>query len=860
MHTRTVKPRSPASKVSHGGAALSPVIPHPGPCAVAHYRPLDQRWHELPLHLRGTGILTRRFARKIGLPNLGELMGLLHDLGKYSYEFQEYLVSAVGYVDPDQDDFADARTQKGKTDHSSAGAQLAWRILSPQRGLPQVVAQWLALCIASHHSGLIDCLTPSGQDRFKDRMEKSETKTHTTEAEQRADADIMARIHHLLNAPALQHEVMQLIERIGQRRKSHKLKGPVFFYMQLGLAVRFTFSCLIAGDRIDTAHFKNPNGVRFRQGGAYHYWPALADRLERHLASMPAKHAIDAQRQAISDACLNAASRPAGIYTLSVPTGGGKTLASLRFALHHAAKRRLDRVIYIIPYTSIIDQNAEVVRKILETEAPLGNSRRTVLEHHSNLGAEQQTYENKLLCDDWDAPVVYTTMVQFLEALFGAGTRGVRRMHQLANAVLIFDEVQTVPMRCTHLFNQALNFLVQEGNSTVVLCTATQPILHQVDASKGALILAPKAELIPDADNLFQTMKRVEVYDERKPGGWSDAELARLAIASLHEQGSCLLIVNTKKAARKLYQRVVSEIGSEDVYHLSTDMCPKHRKAVLKQVIKGLNEPGRRVLCISTQLIEAGVDVDFRVVIRFLAGLDSIAQAAGRCNRHGRPDPGHVYVVNPEHEDLKFLPDIADGREQAQVILDRYKLDPDSYGHNLLSRRAMREYYEHYFLQREKEMSYPLNRESYYGATLLELLSTQNTAKETYARQQKEEPPYLMLHAHMSAAQAFKAIDAQTESVIVPYGKEGQTLIEDLIVQFNEPDAGPRDIETAAKLLQRAQQYTVSIYPRALDPLISKRVASALGNTGMYYLDDRFYDAQFGLSSEAVNPMETLIQ
>lgn len=826
--------------------------------AIAHYRAHDERWHELSRHLRGTGILTRRFANKIGLPNLGELMGLLHDLGKYSFAFQTYLLSAVGYLNPDADDFVDARSQKGRIDHSSAGAQLAWRILSPQGNMPKLVAQWLALCIASHHSGLIDCLTPAGRDRFKDRMEKPDAETHALEAEQRADAEILHRIHELLNAPALLKEVTRLIERIRQRSSTEKLTGTLFPHMQLALAVRFTFSCLIAGDRIDTAHFMNPAGVRFRQGGPYHYWPVLVNCLEHHITAMPARHSIDSQRQAISEACRNAATRPKGIYTLSVPTGGGKTLASLRFALHHAAERRLDRVIYIIPYTSIIDQNAEVVRKVLESQTQSGSSRRTVLEHHSNLGAEQQTYENKLLCEDWDAPVIYTTMVQFLEALFGSGTRGVRRMHQLANAVLIFDEVQTVPMRCVHLFNQALNFLVQEGNSTVVLCTATQPLLHLVDSRKGALMLAPQAELMPDADSLFQTMRRVEVHDERRSSGWSDAELSELALNALREQGSCLIIVNTKKAARKLYQLAISEIGTQGVFHLSTDMCPKHRKTVLTELISNLAIPGKRILCISTQLIEAGVDVDFRVVIRFLAGLDSIAQAAGRCNRHGRPEPGHVYIVNPEHENLDFLPDIAEGRDQAQIVLDRYKLNPGAYGHDILGRRAMQEYYEHYFFQRKQEMSYRLNKERFYGATLLELLSTQDTAKETYRRQQKEHPPYLMLHAHMSAAQAFKAIETQTESVIVPYKQEGRQLIVDLNTQFDEPQAGPRDPAATAELLQQAQQYTVNVYPTVLGRLASTAAIVPLGNSGVYCLDDRFYDAQFGLSTEVVNRMETL--
>lgn len=848
-------PRSLTS-LQTGGATGT--VPKPCCCAVAHYREFDERWHELSRHLRGTGILTRRFARKIGLPNLGELMGLLHDMGKYSSAFQNYLLSAVNYLDPDADEYIDARSKKGHIDHSSAGAQMAWRALAPRRGVSQLVGQWVALCVASHHSGLIDCIAPDGHDRFTERIEKPDSRTHVAEAEQRADRHILDRIRQLLDSPCLVEEVAQLIDRIRQRARTHKLTGTPFSHMQLGLAIRFTFSSLIAGDRIDTVHFTNLTGIRFRQGGRYHYWNELIGRLEDRLASMPARHAIDAQRRTISDACRDAASRPAGIYTLSVPTGGGKTLASLRFALHHAAQRRLDRIIYIVPYTSIIDQNAEVVRNVMETGMPLGNGRRIVLEHHSNLGAERQNHADKLLCDDWDAPIVYTTMVQFLEALFGSGTRGVRRMHQLANAVLVFDEVQTVPLRCMHVFNHALNFLVQEGNSTVVLCTATQPPLHRVNAEKGALMLAPQAELMPDADEFFKAMKRVEVHDERKGGGWSDAELADLTIKALQEEGSCLVIVNTKKAARRLYQLVSSRIGADDVFHLSTDMCAAHRKAILKKIVDRLKDPDLRVLCISTQLIEAGVDVDFRVVIRFLAGLDSIAQAAGRCNRHGSPRSGHVYVVNPEKENLDMLPDIAKGREQAQLILDRYKRDPEAYGHNILGRRAMQEYYEHYFFQRKEEMSYPLNKERFYSATLLELLSTQGTARENYIRQHNAQPPYPLLHAHMSAARAFKAIDALTESVIVPYSAEGKALVTDLHGQFDAPDSSARDLTTTRELLQHAQQFTVNVHPTTLNQLMSKRAVSVLGNSGIYCLDEAFYDENFGLSNEVVNSMETI--
>ncbi len=828
--------------------------------AVAHYRPSDRQWHSLAQHLRGTGILARRFAWKIGLPNLGELMGLLHDLGKYSQAFQKYLVSAIGSIDPDLDVDSQDGPRRGSIDHSTAGAQWIWRTLRAS-GDPVLAfgAQCVALCVASHHSGLIDCLTPDGMDRFSLRLGKADADTHGVEAWGAADDKVRARIERLVQSRVLKAEITEFIKNINVMGGQNQDSGLVR-RMHLGLAVRLMFSCLVAGDRIDTAHFSDPGGVRWRQGRAFRHWPELIERLEQQLAVFPDQHPIDGLRRSISIACCEAAKRPTGTYTLSVPTGGGKTLASLRFALHHAARHQHDRIIYVTPFISIIEQNADVVRRVLESGGPVGQERRIVLEHHSNLGAERQTYTDKLLCDDWDAPVVFTTLVQFLDALFGAGTRGVRRMHQLANAVLVFDEIQTLPIRCVHVFNQAINFLVQATRSTVVLCTATQPLLHQVDVRKGALALAPRAELMPDADALFRALQRVNVLDRRKSPAWGADELTELALESVEVQGNCLVIVNTKRWARDLFQRAVPQLGAKEVFHLSTDMCPAHRRKVLGTVKARLTEH-RRVLCFSTQLIEAGVDVSFRTVVRFLAGLDSIAQAAGRCNRHGSPKRGLVHIVNvdPIEENLSMLPDIAEGRVQAQTILDRFHKDPDRYGHDLLGRQAMSEYYQHYFFQRQSEMDYPLPRARFYGASLLSLLSNQPEARRTYERQQAARYPYELHQAFQSAAREFRSIDTQTDSVIVPYQDAGQRLILDLFEQFDGHGAGPRNPAVAIALMRQAQQYTVNVYPHVLRKLKERDAVTLLGDSSLYCLDAQFYDQNFGLAAEAVNSKEVLI-
>jgi CRISPR-associated endonuclease/helicase Cas3 len=820
---------------------------------IAHWRSHDQTPHLVKQHLVDVSSLSQAFAGKLGIAHAGELVGLLHDLGKYSEEFQAYIRSALGLVDCDEDDYVDAKAQRGKVDHSTAGAQHIWHALSGKGAIEGRVAQVLALCVASHHSGLIDCLNVEGEDTFSLRMVKSMQRTHLDEVRRAADAVIIDKAEELFEKPDLISELRFLIGNIlakniesyrGRRRNAQQ---------QLGLAVRFLFSCLIDADRIDTADFEQKRVKQYRPNGDYAEWPVLIDRLESKLATMAPVLPIDHLRGHISQRCLDAASRPGGVYTLTVPTGGGKTLASLRFALHHAAQRKLDRIIYIIPFTSIIEQNAQVVRDILEPDTVRADQGKIVLEHHSSITPEQQTWREKILCENWDAPVVYTTMVQFLETLFGAGTRGARRMHQLANAVLIFDEVQTLPIKCTHLYNNAVNFLTEQCNSSVVLCTATQPLLHKVSPEKGAIRLAAQHEIMPDVHKLFADLRRVDVCDQRKPGGWEATEVAQLALDELARARSSLVIVNTKRAAQAIFQLCNAQLVQGTAFHLSTDMCPAHRKAELAKIRVCLAE-GLPTLCVSTQLIEAGVDVDFGVVIRYLAGLDSIAQAAGRCNRNGRPEPGIVHIVNPrpEDENLTSLPDIAKGRDIAQRVLDDYAEQPKRYAENLFGPDALADFYHYYFFERQSEMDYSVSASAIGRDDTIGNLLSENTSADAHCRRKHGKTPERLLNqSFMTAAKAFKAIDAPTQGVVVPYGTEGADLIARLHAAF--------DVELDMPLLRRAQQFTVNVFPHGIEKLKKAgAITEAKPETRILTLDPRYYSSQFGLSTEPVSMMEAL--
>lgn len=826
------------------------------PNFVAHHRASDDEWQSLADHLSGVADLASSFAAKLGLQDQGELLGLLHDLGKYSQAFQAYLKSATGQLNQDEDeDWVDAKSLRGKVDHSTAGAQFVWQALGSKTQNEQIAAQVLALCVASHHSGLIDCIAADasnfGEDTFTKRMRKVREKTHLDEVTNAADARILERCVELLREASLVSGFVQVMESIGRNNTGARATSPQVALQQFGLLVRFLFSCLIDADRIDTADFERQRTKRFRPSGVYVEWPVLVERMESHLRALTPRRPIDGLRRDISDHCRQAAERPGGTYTLTVPTGGGKTLASLRFALHHAHMRKLDRIIYVIPFTSIIDQNAQVARAVLEPDAAPADHGKVVLEHHGSVTPEQQTWREKILCENWDAPVVYTTMVQFLESLFGAGTRGARRMHQLANAVLIFDEVQTLPIKCVHLFNNAINFLAEHCNSTVVLCTATQPLLQYVAKDKGAVRLAPHHELMRDAQDLFDRLKRVEVRDQRKPGGWTHDEVAELALTEVRRAGSCLVIVNTKAAATSVFQLCTPELEDEAVCHLSTDMCPAHRKQELTRVRCRLEE-GRPILCVSTQLIEAGVDVDFGVVIRFTAGLDSIAQAAGRCNRNGQPEPGTVHVVNPQAESLAKLPDIKMGRDVSERVLDDYANDPARFRENLFGPQALGDYYRYYFFGRKDDMAYPLSsKELGHTDTLLNLLSSNDHAVSDYGQRQDKAPGIFFRQAFMTAAKAFKAIDAPTQGVVVPYGKEGRELIADLHAAF--------EVEKEFDLLRAAQQYTVNVFPHVLQKLMEAgAVHEVKPETRILCLDERYYSRRFGLVTEPVSLMEPL--
>ena len=860
---------------------------------IAHVRKADGQPQFLQTHLTETAEIAKLLAAKLDLDQAGELLGLMHDFGKYSRKFQKYIHDENDLFNPDLDD-EESTPNSSKVDHSTAGAQWVYRELRKSdksnkhgdeikdKGIGELCGQILGLCIASHHGeGLIDCLDGEGNPKWIERFNKTDELTHLAECEQNADEVVQQKARELAGENLIRslRNAVKLI--LSDSTVNDKIKE---FY--LGCLTRFLFSCLIDADRINSSDFEREAQKEVRRLTEKPDWQSAIDKLETHLAGFENRYPADKIRRQISDDCLKRAKDsqdregdPQGIYTLTVPTGGGKTLASLRYALHHAQKHHLDRIIYIIPYTSIIDQNAEEVRKIycldlkeddngeFHSCRECSECEKWVLEHHSNLEPEKQSWQDKLLSENWGKPIVFTTMVQFLDAWFGGGTRGARHIHPMTNAVLIFDEIQTLPVKCVHLFCNVLNWLTTFGKSTAILCTATQPLLGESGlqnfpkdkresiAARGLLRLPAHAEIMgtdEQREELYKKLSRVEIRFNEKVGGWNVEEAGAFLLEQFQTTPSCLFIVNTKKWAQELYQYSQRQnVPPEALFHLSTNQCAAHRKEIF-DTIKARLKNKEPVICISTQLIEAGVDISMVCVIRALGGLDSIAQAAGRCNRHGEKEgKGQVWVLNLQEQDFtRILPDIQVGKTHAERVFR------DFAGQDILQPAAMERYFEYYFYQRSDEMVYQIGTKG--EDNLLNLLSDNCRNKGASDKKsgmlknhllRKNDFYPLLMQSFKSAGRAFQAIDAPTRAVIVPYG-EGRDLIASL--------CGEWDPKEMYRTLAKAQRYSVNVFPNVWKQLQENQALQEVqAGLGIYYLKDGHYTDEYGLSVDETGIMPT---
>ena len=581
-------------------------------------------WHRLSEHLHGTSVRAAGFLDAVDGTDFGRVAGLLHDLGKYTREFQARLAGG-----------------NQRVNHSTAGAKVAVDRFGKHLG------KMLAYCVAGHHSGLANGVNGEQITALEARLEEKIP----------------------LPDPIWEQEIALPANLQPPRLKPRDRDTAGFC---AAFFIRMLFSALVDADFLDTEdYFAGLEGATKPRG----QHPALGDLRERlnayldQLVAGAETGSVNDLRQEVLAHVRGKAAESPGLFTLTVPTGGGKTLASLAFALDHARLHGLARVIYVIPYMSIIEQTAAVFRKALQggdTAEP-----DCVIEHHSTfdeerIGRREARDKLRLAMENWDAPIIVTTAVQFFKSLFSNRPSRCRKLHNIANSVVILDEAQTLPLRYLRPCVAALDELARNWRTSVMLCTATQPALAQSNGFAGGF--EDVRELAPEPKRLYRTLKRTRVRHE---GQLDDIALAE----RLHESPQALCIVNTRRHARELYERMADAEGAA---HLTTLMCARHRRERLDDVRERLrNEAPVRL--IATSLVEAGVDLDFQVVWRAETGLESIIQAAGRCNREGRAEMGDVFVFNPSDEEgHKPPPEIGQFADAARSVMRSHSDDPMS--------------------------------------------------------------------------------------------------------------------------------------------------------------------------------------
>ncbi|MED1057627.1 CRISPR-associated helicase Cas3' [Bacillus mycoides] len=795
---------------------------------IAHIRESDKQVQTVEEHLLGVKELAETYGEKIGIKHLAGLAGMLHDLGKYTNGFRTYILEAVNNPE--------SPSKRGSVDHSTAGGKLLYQFFHTENIIPYkgIIAEIVGNAIISHHGYLQDFLNPDLESAYLNRVRDKELSEFDM-TKQFFFKYVMSEI-----------DFHEYVDKATVELDSFLLKeSPENAEKKLMFLTKFIFSTLIDADRTNTRLFEEEKSIEsvINSDELFNkYYERLMIKINSFKKQQNANNPINILRAEMSDQCDQFAERPSGIYTLSIPTGGGKTLASLRYALKHAKFHNKKRIIYVVPYTTIIEQNAEEVRKILEDEA-------NILEHHSNIVEESNENDEsedgiinvqqklKLAKDNWDSPIIFTTMVQLLNVFYAKESRNTRRLHNLSDAIIIFDEVQKVPISCVSLFNQALNFLKIYSCSSLVLCTATQPALDFVEQK---LDINTDSEMINNLDYVIESFKRVEIIDKATNGTFNKNKLTEFIHTKIEEVQSILIILNTKSVVRDLYTQLQSQELNIPIYHLSTTMCAAHRHKILEEIRKRLND-GKKVICISTQLIEAGVDVSFECVIRSLSGLDSIAQAAGRCNRHGEKGIQNVYVIDYEEEKLSRLKEIKIGKKISKKILVDLKRNNKSHGGHILSREAMKRYFKEYYTEFESDLNYFIPKLDKNMTELLFAPKIDNSYWEAYFHKHaKKKIPLFIVNSYRTAAEHFNVIDNLTTSVIVPY-EEGK----DIIAELN----GSNSIEDLSRLLRKAQQYTVNLFDYEKEQLIK--------NDGLvYYLDGKIlalkesaYSDEYGLNA-----------
>lgn len=642
-------------------------------------------------HLTGTAEMAGKFADAFGKYEWGYCCGILHDIGKYSEEFQHKIKNDTN----------------AQVDHATAGAKLCME----KGGYYSL----LAYCIAGHHAGLTDYGNSAILSSLCERLKKNICDYKAYEYE--------------VNIPELKTTPFVVNEN----------KDPEF---ALSVFMRMIYSCLVDADFLDTEKFMKNNHTG-REAGEHmeKLWEKLKNHVKPWMENMDL-NSVNGRRTEILKFCMEKGKEEKGLFHLTVPTGGGKTIASLAFALKHAVYHHMDHIIYVIPYTSIIEQNAQVFREILGEE--------NVLENHSNVEyrSSEELSPMQLASENWDKPVIVTTSVQFFESLFANKSSKCRKLHNIANSVVIFDEAQMLPVDYLKPCVAMMEALMNDYRSSIVLCTATQPALDGIFTGHREFM-----ELCPDVREQFEFFRRVKY---RNLGCIPMDNL----IGRLQKEKCALCIVNTKKSVQEIYR----QLKEEGVYHLSTSMYPKHRKRVLAEIRERLDQNKKCVL-ISTSLVEAGVDLDFHCVYRQIAGVDSVIQAAGRCNREGKEKAEDSPVFLFDLENTKAAPSQSLQIDITKAILQEVE--------DISDLESITEYFKRLYHFRKQS------------------LDKKNIIGEFRNHE----------YNFATAAKEFRIIEEKTRTILIPIEPEAEELLGQL-----------KNQGFSKERMRRASQYCIQVY------------------------------------------------
>lgn len=796
--------------------------------SLAHVDYKTGRCQLMRVHAENVDLFSQSICQLPVLENIMKMADILHDAGKLGEDNQEDFRNILNQGND---------VHKHGLDHSTAGGKIAWEVIKEWP-----VAEFISTLIYFHH-GINDCINlETGQSLQERRSEKQIEYDY-----------IKDEFFKIYDRETLEKSGELAIQsyRIIFKQINDFIKNCTFsdidcgngnFYR--GMYLRVALSLLIDSDWTDTACFFQdvPLTKRISQEETQDIWQKCIDNFEQYLENQIRNNPnngnqLNSFRQEISNLCRMAAEKDQKLYRLTVPTGAGKTLSSLRFALYHARKKQKHRIIYVAPFNSILEQNAEEIRKAIGIPS-------VVLEHHCNVICEEgdeEKYRN--LTETWDSPIIVTTAVQLLNTLFSSQKSCIRRMHSLSNSIIIFDEVQAFPVKCTELFNLAVNFLSQFCEATIVLCSATQPSLALLKENN----LCECQEMSGESEKYANAFKRVDIIDatELYLGGMEIQDLKEFTLEKTEKYQSTLVITNTISCALELFQELEANCSAEyEIYHLSNNMCPQNKLDMLKEIKKALKNKEKKIICVSTQVVEAGVNFSFGCVIRSKAGLDNVIQAAGRCNRHKELEGmGTVYIVkmSSEMENLTHLKEIRNAQAALQKVLEDYKLNPARFDYSLDSEKAVKAYYLNYRSQLKKDETKFLVNVDGVMMTLVDLLGDNRIGQQQYSRAHHEKKMRTKLpQAFLTAGENFEVISNDYKvNIIVPYESETDQLLDELVQASTEIEK--------KKILRKLQKYTVGI---------SETRKNKLGNAvyenseGVLVLCEGYYDEKVGVIDE----------